>query len=141
MGSGGVPPYRLLVLPNGPTPLSSGVEVRRILDVPFPEGSRTVSFKLKYPAFSQLVAVVSITMFFFSSFFFFFCSSHFCYVFGVIVVKVVIARILHGGFLRYVRVVHIRTPPFTCFMMEVGFYVICSMLHTPPFSDPCSVIP
>ena len=57
----GVPPYRLLVLPNGPTPLSSGVEVRRILDVPFPEGSRSVSFKLDYPALSQLVAVVSIS--------------------------------------------------------------------------------
>jgi hypothetical protein len=60
-GSGGVPPYRLLVLPNGPTPLSSGLEVRRILDVPFPAGSTSVSFQLKYPSFSQLVAVVSIT--------------------------------------------------------------------------------
>lgn len=61
-GSGGVPPYRLLVLPNGPTPLSSGVEVRKILDVPFPDGASSVSFKLKYPAFSQLVAVVSISL-------------------------------------------------------------------------------
>jgi hypothetical protein len=73
-GSGGVPPYRLLVLPNGPTPLSSGVEVRRILDVPFPDGSRSVSFQLKYPAFSQLVAVVSISL---CSYFFFVVFSSF----------------------------------------------------------------
>ena len=67
-GSGGVPPFRLLVLPNGPTPLSSGVEVRKIVDVPFPDGARSVSFKLRYPAFSQLVAVVSISLcFYFSS--------------------------------------------------------------------------
>ena len=78
VGSGGVPPYRLLVLPSGPTPLSSGVEVRTILDVPFPDDSTTVSFQLKYPAFSQLVAVVSILLYFlFLSFFSsFFCSSH-----------------------------------------------------------------
>ena len=65
-GSGGVPPFRLLVLPNGPTPLSSGVEVRKIVDVPFPDGARSVSFKLRYPAFSQLVAVVSISLCFYS---------------------------------------------------------------------------
>ena len=81
VGSGGVAPYRLLVLPSGPTPLSSGVEVRRILDVAFPDGSTTVSFQLKYPANSQLVAVVSITLsfifisFFFISIFFIFRSS------------------------------------------------------------------
>ena len=88
-GSGGVPPFRLLVLPNGPTPLSSGVEVRKIVDVPFPDGARSVSFKLRYPAFSQLVAVVSIflclLLFFSSLLFFFYFSfifcSHFCYVF------------------------------------------------------------
>jgi len=59
VGSGGVPPYRLLVLPSGPTPLSSGVEVRKILDVPFPDSSTTLSFQLNYPANSQFVAVVS----------------------------------------------------------------------------------
>jgi hypothetical protein len=64
VGSGGVPPYRILVLPYGPTPLSSGVEVRTILDVAFPNGSTTVSFPLKYPANSQLVAVVSVYLFF-----------------------------------------------------------------------------
>ena len=79
----GVPPYRILVLPSGPTPLSSGIEVRRILDVPFPDGSTTVSFQLKYPANSQLVAVVSIylSIFFHSLFSFIFCYSHFCFVF------------------------------------------------------------
>lgn len=47
------------MLPFGPTPLTNDVEVRRILDVPFPNDSATVSFQLKYPANSQLVAVVS----------------------------------------------------------------------------------
>jgi hypothetical protein len=61
----GVPPYRLLVLPSGPSPFSNGVEVRKILDVPFPDDSTTVSFQLRYPANSQLVAVVSITLSFF----------------------------------------------------------------------------
>lgn len=73
VGSGGVPPYRLLVLPSGPSPLSSGIEVRTILDVPFPDDSTTVSFQLKYPANSQLVAVVSILLYFL--FFFSFFSS------------------------------------------------------------------
>ncbi|KAF8806086.1 hypothetical protein BYT27DRAFT_7191388 [Phlegmacium glaucopus] len=58
-GSGGKPPYRIMVLPYGPTTLKNNLEVRRILDVPFPDGSTTVSFQLKYPANSQLVAVVS----------------------------------------------------------------------------------
>lgn len=59
-GSGGVAPYRILVLPFGPTPLTNSIEVRTILDVPFPDGQTSVSFQLKYPANSQLVAVVSI---------------------------------------------------------------------------------
>ncbi|KAF9467943.1 hypothetical protein BDZ94DRAFT_1210476 [Collybia nuda] len=57
-GSGGKPPYRVLVVPFGPTPLDK-VEARRIIDQPFPDNSNTVSFKLSYPADSQFVAVVS----------------------------------------------------------------------------------
>lgn len=71
-GSGGIPPYRILVLPFGATTLSSGLEVRTILDVAFPADSTTVSFQLKYPANSQLVAVVSYSFLQFS-----FVSLHF----------------------------------------------------------------
>lgn len=91
----GVPPYRLLVLPSGATPLSSGIEVRTILDVPFPDGSTSVSFQLKYPANSQLVAVVSITLYFpfflclFLHFLFLFFFSFFSlFLFALVVVKV-----------------------------------------------------
>jgi hypothetical protein len=62
-GSGGKPPYRILVLPIGPTPLTNNLEVRRILDQQFPDDSTTVSFQLKYPANSQLVTVVSTTFY------------------------------------------------------------------------------
>jgi hypothetical protein len=57
----GIPPYRVLVMPFGPSPLINGVEVRTVLEVAFPGDSTTVSFPLKYPANSQLVAVVSVT--------------------------------------------------------------------------------
>lgn len=69
----GVPPYSLLVLPSGPTPLSSGIEVRRILNVPF--SGNSVSFMFNYPAYSGFVAVVSITPYFL----FFFFSSYFLF--------------------------------------------------------------
>jgi len=55
---GGTPPYRVLIIPYGPTPLDNGIEVRRILDIPFPSGQTKVNFKLNWPAHSQLVAVV-----------------------------------------------------------------------------------
>jgi hypothetical protein len=55
-GSGGQPPYRLLILPNGPSPLP--VEVRPILNIPFSGTSTTLSFNLNYPENSSFVAVV-----------------------------------------------------------------------------------
>jgi hypothetical protein len=58
-GSDGKPPYRVLIIPFGPSPLANNVEARKILDVPFEGNSNTISFQLKYPANSQLVAVVS----------------------------------------------------------------------------------
>lgn len=60
-GGGGKPPYRVLILPFGPTPLAGNVEARKIVDQPFPDDSTSVSFKLNYPANSQFVAVVSIS--------------------------------------------------------------------------------
>jgi hypothetical protein len=58
-GSDGVPPYRVLIVPAGASPLPNNVEVRRIMDEPFSGNSTSVTFKLDYPANSQLVAVVS----------------------------------------------------------------------------------
>ncbi|TFK72491.1 hypothetical protein BDN72DRAFT_792505 [Pluteus cervinus] len=55
----GTPPYRVLILPFGPSPLPNNTEVRKIVDQTFPAGATSVSFQLKYPADSQLVAVVS----------------------------------------------------------------------------------
>ncbi|KAG5646378.1 hypothetical protein DXG03_003701 [Asterophora parasitica] len=60
-GSGGKPPYRVLILPFGPTPLAQNIEARKIIDQPFPGDSTSVSFKLNFPANSQFVAVVSDT--------------------------------------------------------------------------------
>ena len=57
-GSDGKPPYRILILPYGPSPLANNVEARTILDIPFNGRESTVSFKLKYPENSQFVAVV-----------------------------------------------------------------------------------
>lgn len=67
-GSDGQPPYRVLIIPFGPTPLANNVEARTILDVPFEGNSNTISFQLKYPANSQLVAVVSFLLIFIPSF-------------------------------------------------------------------------
>ncbi|KAG6856125.1 hypothetical protein H0H87_007280 [Tephrocybe sp. NHM501043] len=58
-GSDGKPPYRILILPSGPSPLKDNIEARTIVDQPFPEGASSVSFKLNYPANSQFVAIVS----------------------------------------------------------------------------------
>jgi hypothetical protein len=52
----GKPPYRLLIVPHGSTPLPNGTEVRRIQDIPFSESSTT--FKLPYPENSSFIAVV-----------------------------------------------------------------------------------
>ena len=60
-GSDGRPPYRVLILPFGPTPLAGNIEARRIMDMPFPNGGGSVGFQLKYPANSQFVAVVSMS--------------------------------------------------------------------------------
>lgn len=49
----------MLIIPFGPSPLPNNVEARTILDMPFEGNSNTISFQLKYPANSQLVAVVS----------------------------------------------------------------------------------
>ncbi|KDQ31955.1 hypothetical protein PLEOSDRAFT_154160 [Pleurotus ostreatus PC15] len=58
-GEDGEPPYRLLLLPFGPSPLPDNVEVRQIQDIPFGAGETVLSFPLRYPDRSQFVAVVS----------------------------------------------------------------------------------
>ena len=58
-GSDGVPPYRVLVVPSGPTPLPNNAEVRPITDYAFDGDSTTASFAINYPANSQFVAIVS----------------------------------------------------------------------------------
>lgn len=58
-GSGGKPPYKLLMIPFGASPLS--VEARRIVEQVFiADGDQTSGeIKVSYPANSQFVAVVS----------------------------------------------------------------------------------
>ncbi|KAI5119880.1 hypothetical protein M0805_008551 [Coniferiporia weirii] len=58
-GTGGTPPYRVLILPFGGSPLPNNVEARKIVDQEFPGNATSVSFQLKYPALSQFVVVVS----------------------------------------------------------------------------------
>ncbi|KAK7034556.1 hypothetical protein VNI00_012403 [Paramarasmius palmivorus] len=59
-GSDGKPPYRVLIIPFGSTPLANNIEARRIMEQAFPSDTATsVTFQLKYPANSQFVAVVS----------------------------------------------------------------------------------
>lgn len=57
-GSGGKPPYSLLIIPTGPSPLPNNTEVRSVLEIPFSGTSSTLSFKLNYPENSSFVAVV-----------------------------------------------------------------------------------
>ncbi|KAJ7634795.1 hypothetical protein FB45DRAFT_909876 [Roridomyces roridus] len=57
--SGGSPPFSVLIIPYGPSPLPNGLEARKIQDQPFPGSDSSVSFKLNFPQFSQFVAVVS----------------------------------------------------------------------------------
>ncbi|KAI5996298.1 hypothetical protein EDD15DRAFT_510684 [Pisolithus albus] len=55
----GTPPYTVLIIPYGPSPLPNNIEARTIVHQPFPDNSSSVSFQLKYPSTSQFVAVVS----------------------------------------------------------------------------------
>ncbi|KAG1834683.1 hypothetical protein EV424DRAFT_517991 [Suillus variegatus] len=55
----GSPPYSVLVIPYGPTPLPNNTEVRTIVYQQFDGSSTSTSFQLKYPSTSQFVAVVS----------------------------------------------------------------------------------
>lgn len=55
----GEPPYSVLIIPYGPTPLPNNVEVRTIISQQFPGDASSLSFRLNYPANSQFVAVVS----------------------------------------------------------------------------------
>ena len=57
-GSDGTPPFRLLVVPFGPSLLPDGVEPRSVLDLPFSGNQNNVQFQLTYPKNSQFVAVV-----------------------------------------------------------------------------------
>lgn len=58
----GEPPYSVLIIPYGPTPLPNSVEVRTIVSQQFPGDGASISFQLKYPATSQFVAVVSLLL-------------------------------------------------------------------------------
>jgi hypothetical protein len=60
-GSGGQPPYSLLIIPTGPppaSPLPNNIDFRPILNIPFSGTSTTLSFNLNYPENSSFVAVV-----------------------------------------------------------------------------------
>lgn len=56
----GTPPYSVLIIPVGPTPLQNNIEARTVVYQQFPGNSASISFQLKYPTNSQFVAVVSI---------------------------------------------------------------------------------
>lgn len=55
----GSPPYSLLIIPFGPTPLPNNIEARKITQQNFTGTSSSLTFQLKFPANSQFVAVVS----------------------------------------------------------------------------------
>jgi hypothetical protein len=57
-GSDGVPPYRVLIIPFGPSPLSSNIDVRSTIDLSFDGDLTTVNFPVNYPAHSHFIAVV-----------------------------------------------------------------------------------
>jgi hypothetical protein len=57
-GSGGQPPYSLLIIPTGPSPLPNNTEVRSVQNIPFSGTSTTLIFNLNYPEYSSFVAVV-----------------------------------------------------------------------------------
>lgn len=59
--TGGNPPYDLLIVPHGPTPLANNIEPRTVRTLKF---NTELNFTLdNYPARSQLVAVVSVQQF------------------------------------------------------------------------------
>ncbi|KAH7906609.1 hypothetical protein BJ138DRAFT_1183003 [Hygrophoropsis aurantiaca] len=58
----GQPPYSVLIIPYGPTPLPNNIEARTIVNQPFSGDSSSVSFQLKFPANSQFVAVTPVVM-------------------------------------------------------------------------------
>jgi hypothetical protein len=55
----GSPPYTVLIIPYGPSPLPNNTEARTIVYQQFSGDSTSASFQLKYPSTSQFVAVVS----------------------------------------------------------------------------------
>lgn len=55
----GQPPYNLIVIPFGPTPLSTGKEARKIIQQNFTGNS--VTFPLNFPVDSQFIVQVSIS--------------------------------------------------------------------------------
>jgi SWI/SNF related-matrix-associated actin-dependent regulator of chromatin subfamily C len=57
-GTGGNPPYQLVLVPAGPSPLPGGVEPRIVTVKDFPNNNDTLTFKLAYPGNSKFVAVV-----------------------------------------------------------------------------------
>ncbi|KAM6490677.1 hypothetical protein JOM56_014020 [Amanita muscaria] len=59
VGGGGRPPYRVSVIPFGPSPLPNSIEVRKFIDLSFDGNSTLIEFPLNYPARSQFVVVVS----------------------------------------------------------------------------------
>ncbi|KAF7344599.1 hypothetical protein MSAN_01942000 [Mycena sanguinolenta] len=56
--SGGTPPYQVLVVPYGSSPLPNNIEARKIQDEG-PFSSADISFKLNFPENSQFVAVMT----------------------------------------------------------------------------------
>jgi hypothetical protein len=56
----GSPPYSLLLIPYGSSPLANNTEVRSIQNIQFAQGASSLSLQLIYPANSQFVAVVSL---------------------------------------------------------------------------------
>jgi len=54
----GDPPYQVLIIPDGPSPLANDKEVRSIIDQTFPDNGTIVSIPLRYPATSHFVATV-----------------------------------------------------------------------------------
>src|SRR5438132_770866 len=57
-GTGGNPPYQLVLVPSGPTPLPGDVEPRIVTVKNFTSNQDTLTFKLQYPGNSKFVAVV-----------------------------------------------------------------------------------
>jgi hypothetical protein len=59
VGSGS-PPYSVVIIPYGPSPLPNGIEARKIVEQNWTDSSTSLSFQLQYPAYSQFIAIVSI---------------------------------------------------------------------------------